>query len=125
MNEIRKPTTGDVTLGALPASEKFFVGGERLGAHKVPMRRIFVHESAKEKPLVVYDTTGAYTDPAAHIDIEAGLPRLRGEWIIARGDTEEYPARPVQLQDNGGATGEKLVPEFPSLHRPRRAIGGK
>ncbi len=122
MNVISKPTTGDVTTGALPASKKIYVPGELLGHVGVPMREIAVHESANEPPLVVYDTSGPYSDPAQAIDIEAGLKRIREDWIIARGDTETYPAREVKLEDNGGVTGEKLVPEFPVKNPPRRGI---
>src|SRR5262249_12375901 len=36
----------------------------------------------------VYDTSGPYTDPAAHIDLLKGLGPLRSKWIEERGDTE-------------------------------------
>lgn len=124
MNEIRKPTTGDVTQGQLPASEKIYVPGKLLGNVGVPMRQIHVHESANEPPLTVYDTSGIYTDPAAEINVEAGLPRIREGWIIARGDTEEYTARHVKPEDNGNVGEDKLVPEFPNLTKPRRAKAG-
>ena len=45
----------------------------------------------KNPPIVVYDTSGPYTDPAATIDIRAGLPALRAAWIAERGDTEALP----------------------------------
>jgi len=35
----------------------------------------------KNPPIFVYDTSGPYTDPAVHIDIRAGLPSVRGNWI--------------------------------------------
>ncbi len=124
MNVIRKPATDDVTHGPLPASEKIYVDGERLGDVRVPMRNIHVHESANEPPLTVYDTSGIYTDPAAHIDIEAGLPRLREGWIEARGDTEIYRGRDVKPEDNGNVGDDKLVPEFPIKNQPRRAKDG-
>jgi phosphomethylpyrimidine synthase len=90
---------------------------------RVPMREISLHETAKEPPVVVYDTSGPYTDPAETIDIEAGLKRLREPWIKARGDVEEYEGRTVKLEDNN-ATGEHLVPEFPALRKPMRGING-
>ena len=121
MNEIRKPTTGDVTRGELPASNKIYVPGKTLGSVGVPMRQIHVHESANEPPLTVYDTSGIYTDPAAEINVEVGLPRIREGWITARGDTEEYTARHVKPEDNGNVGEDKLVPEFPNLANPRRA----
>jgi phosphomethylpyrimidine synthase len=122
MNVISKPKTSDITTGPLPASRKIYVGGEIHSDVRVPMREISLHETAKEPPVVVYDTSGPYTDPTQIIDIEAGLPRLRESWIRARGDVEEYEGRQVQFEDNN-ADGEKLVPEFPTHHKPLRAKG--
>jgi len=122
MNVISKPKTSDITTGPLPASRKIYVGGEIHPEVQVPMREISLHETAKEPPVVVYDTSGPYTDPTITIDIEAGLPRLREPWIKARGDVEEYEGRDVQFEDNN-ADGEKLVPEFPIRHKPLRATG--
>ena len=122
MNVISKPKTSDITTDPLPASRKIYVGGEIHPEVQVPMREISLHETAKEPPVVVYDTSGPYTDPTKTIDIEAGLPRLREPWIKARGDVEEYEGRDVQFEDNN-ADGEKLVPEFPIRHKPLRATG--
>ncbi|MBO6946760.1 MAG: phosphomethylpyrimidine synthase ThiC [Rhodospirillales bacterium] len=124
MNQIRKPANADVTHGPLPASEKFYVDGERLDGVRVPMRKIHVHESANEAPLTVYDTSGIYTDPAAEIDIDAGLPRIRERWIDARGDTELYEGRDAKPEDNGNVGDDKLVPQFAQKNPPRRAKKG-
>ncbi len=68
-------------------------------------------------PLVVYDTSGPYTDPQASIDLSRGLPPLRVGWIEARGDTEH-------LADSGSATAHQISGRrFPSVPRPRRARG--
>ena len=120
MNVISKPKTSDITTGPLPASRKIYVDGTLNPEIRVPMREIALHETAKEPPVVVYDTSGPYTDPAISIDIEAGLKRLREPWIKARGDVEEYQGREVKFEDNN-ADGEKLVPEFPALRKPLRA----
>ncbi len=120
MNFINKPKTSDITTGPLPASRKIYVAGKIHSDLQVPMREISMHETAKEEPLVVYDTSGPYTDPSKYIDIEAGLPRMRESWIVARGDVEEYEGRQTKFEDNN-AKGEKLVPEFPTLHKPLRA----
>ena len=40
-------------------------------------------------PVIVYDTSGAYTDEQATIDIKKGLPRLREQWILDRNDVEQ------------------------------------
>jgi len=123
MNVISKPKTSDITTGPLPASRKIYINGEAHKDVRVPMREISLHETAKEPPVVVYDTSGPYTDPSEPIDIEAGLKRLRAPWIMGRGDVEEYDGRTVRLEDNN-ATGEKLVPEFPNLHKPVRGKNG-
>jgi len=125
MNVIRKPDTAAVTTGALPASRKIFVEGELHKDVRVPMREISLHESANEPPIVVYDTSGAYTDPNAVINLEKGLAPLRRDWIMARGDVEEYEGRTVKPEDNGNVGDDKLVDEFPNKRMPLRAIGGK
>jgi phosphomethylpyrimidine synthase len=103
--------------GPIPGSRKVEFAG-------VPMREIALHPSAKEPPLRVYDSSGPYTDPAARIDITAGVARRRSAWIAARGDAEAYDGRAVRPEDNGHVAAEKLVPEFPLRHRPLRAKAG-
>jgi len=122
-NVINKPKTSDITTGPLPASAKIYIEGTIHPDVRVPMREISLHETANEPPVVVYDTSGPYTDPIQNIDIEAGLPRLREPWIMARGDVGEYDGRQVKFEDNN-ADGEKLVPEFPLRRKPVRARGG-
>jgi phosphomethylpyrimidine synthase len=51
--------------------------------------------------VVLYDTSGPYTDSTLRTDIRFGLPRTREAWIAERGDTETYEGRPVQPVDNG------------------------
>jgi phosphomethylpyrimidine synthase len=51
--------------------------------------------------VVLYDTSGPYTDPDADIDVRRGLAPLRAPWITARGDTEEIDGRPVRPADDG------------------------
>ncbi|MET3614863.1 phosphomethylpyrimidine synthase [Rhizobium aquaticum] len=125
MNIAATNITPVVTQGALPASQKVFHAGEIHPCVMVPMREISVHPTAGEPPVTVYDASGPYTDPAQVIDIEKGLPRLREQWVAARGDTEAYDGRIVRPEDNGFAQGERLTPEFPNLPRPRRALNGK
>jgi phosphomethylpyrimidine synthase len=113
-----------VTTGALAGSHKIYLSGERDGV-RVPMREIALHPSANEPPIRVYDTSGPYTDPEAHIDIHAGLAALRRGWILTRGDVEEYAGRVVKAEDNGGTGSQKPVPTFPALKKPLRAKAGR
>jgi phosphomethylpyrimidine synthase len=47
--------------------------------------------SPPNAPVLVYDPSGPYTDPDAAIDLEKGLPPIRGPWIRERADVEELP----------------------------------
>jgi phosphomethylpyrimidine synthase len=79
-------------VAPLPRSRKIHVEGSRPDI-RVPMREIEQTDTpasfgAEKNPaIVVYDTSGPYTDPEARIDIRAGLPAFRQRWIDARGDT--------------------------------------
>ncbi len=114
-----------ITTGSLPASRKVYVNGTLHSAIRVPMREISVHPTAGEPPLPVYDSSGPYTDPDAQIDIRKGLPQLRRDWILARGDVEEYDGREITAADNGFVEGDRLTPEFPVRPRPLRAKPGR
>ncbi|MGR6329537.1 phosphomethylpyrimidine synthase ThiC [Sphingomonas sp. XXL09] len=119
MADIPARTEIGVTTGPIRGSKKIHVGA--LG---VAMREIHLDPSSGEPPLRVYDTSGAYTDPNARIDIMAGLPQLRRQWIEARGDVESYDAREVRPEDNGqlGPDRSGGVPQFPNaVRRPLRA----
>jgi phosphomethylpyrimidine synthase len=88
----------------------------RLG---VAMREIDLEPSSGEPSLRVYDTSGPYTDPKARIDIMAGLPELRRDWIRGRGDVEEVTQREVRPEDNGqlGPDRSGGVQPFPNVRR--------
>ena len=77
------------SIQPFPRSQKIYVQGSRPDI-RVPMREIALHPTAGEPPVTVYDASGPYTDPEATIAIDAGLPRLRTDWVAARGDTEAY-----------------------------------
>ncbi|MFN4090345.1 MAG: phosphomethylpyrimidine synthase ThiC [Alphaproteobacteria bacterium] len=125
MNHVSKTPRFTVTTGPLPGSHKVYVAADGHPEVRVPLREIPLSPSAGEPPVRVYDTSGPYTDPDAAIDIYEGLPRLRKAWVAARGDTELYQGRSVKPEDNGYATGERLVAEFPAVPQPRRAVGGR
>ena len=110
-------TNLDVTCGPIQGSHKHYV--ETASGLKVAMRAIPLEPSSGEAPVVVYDASGPYTDTAAEIDISQGLPKLRQDWIEARGDVEAYDARDVKPEDNGK---KATVPECPAVNkRPLRA----
>ncbi len=113
----------NVTTGPIRGSRKIYVGD-----YKVAMREIDLEPSANEPAVRVYDTSGPYTDPNVKIDIEKGLEPLRRDWIMARGDVEEYQGRSLKPEDNGQlgpdrSGGVKPFPNVPLL--PLRAKAGK
>ena len=65
-------------------------------------------------PVMVYDTSGPYTDPSVETDIRAGLRPLRLEWIKARGDVEEISGR--SYADGNGKNGSHTE-RFPETSR--------
>jgi phosphomethylpyrimidine synthase len=115
---ILTPKTVEITRGALPGSKKTTVNG-------VPFREVPL--SGGEPSVFLYDTSGPYTDDSATIDIEKGLAAKRREWILARGDVEEYEGRARRPEDDGLKTGERLtVPQFNRDHlKPLRAKPGR
>ncbi|MEE4155524.1 MAG: phosphomethylpyrimidine synthase ThiC [Erythrobacter sp.] len=125
MADINSPVEIGVTTGPIRGSRKIHVGARTGSGVRVAMREIDL--AGGEPPVRVYDTSGPYTDPAAHIDINAGLPPLRREWIMARGDVEDYAGREVRPEDNGqlGPDRSGGVAQFPNVvKRPLRAKAG-
>jgi phosphomethylpyrimidine synthase len=112
MADINSPVEIGVTTGPIRGSRKIHVG-----PFKVAMREIDLEPGSGEAPVRVYDTSGPYTDPEARIDIHAGLPALRRDWQLARGDIEEYAARETRPEDNGqlGPDRSGGVPAFPNV----------
>jgi phosphomethylpyrimidine synthase len=122
MADINSKLEIGVTTGPIRGSKKIHVGP--LG---VAMREIHLEPGSGEAPVRVYDTSGPYTDPAVNIDIAAGLAAKRRDWILARGDVEDYAARAVKPEDNGqlGPDRSGGVPAFPNVvKRPLRAKPG-
>src|SRR3979409_1625537 len=97
-----------VSTGALPASRKVHISGAVFPDLRVPIREISLHPTAAEPPLLVYDSSGPYTDAAAEMDIACGAPRLRAPWIAARNDTKSSVRRPPEPEFSDAGT-----PPFP------------
>ncbi|MBA3907481.1 MAG: phosphomethylpyrimidine synthase ThiC [Pseudonocardiales bacterium] len=68
-----------VTTGPIRGSRKVYLEGP--DDIRVPVRRV---ELTNGEHHDVYDTSGPYTDEAAHLDVRAGLSALRKDWVAAR-----------------------------------------
>jgi phosphomethylpyrimidine synthase len=130
MADINSPVEIGVTTGPIRGSRKVYVPARAQG-NKTPsgigvaMREIDLEGG--EPSVRVYDTSGPYTDPEARIDINAGLAPVRRDWILARGDVEDYAGREVKPEDNGrlGPDRSGGVAQFPHVvSRPLRAKAG-
>jgi phosphomethylpyrimidine synthase len=94
----------------LPNSRRVYVEGGTGGA-RVPFREVSLQPTRmpdgrveENEPVRVYDTSGPWGDPEVRCDVRDGLTALRREWILARGDVEEYEGREVAPQDDGYLT---------------------
>jgi len=92
----------------LPNSRKLYISGELHPGLRVPFREISLAptktisgEMEVNEPVRVYDTSGPWGDLDFHGDVERGLPPLRTDWILARGDVEEIEGRAVTPIDDG------------------------
>jgi phosphomethylpyrimidine synthase len=112
MADIPARTELKVTTGPIPGSRKIHING-------VAMRAVDLEPSSGEPPLNLYDTSGPYTDPDERIDIMAGLPELRAQWIRGRSDVEEVAQREVKPEDNGqlGPDRSGGVQPFPNVRK--------
>ncbi len=115
-----QPTTEGT---AFPGSRKTYLQGSREDL-KVPMREVVLSTGDS---VVLYDTSGPYTDTTLRTDIRIGLPALRESWIAERADTTPYDGREVQPVDNGLKAHDtrNLDSRFASTRKPRRAVDGR
>jgi phosphomethylpyrimidine synthase len=113
MNVQAKP--GTVTTGPIIGSRKIYTSPDGRPDIRVPFREIPLDPSAREEPFRTYDTSGPYTDLDTTISLEDGLAPVRAPWLAKRGFQAVAP-RAVKPEDNGHATGDKLVAECPAPH---------
>jgi len=116
-------TEGPTTGTAFPGSRKTYLQGSRPDL-QVPMRQVVLSTGDS---VVLYDTSGPYTDPDLRTEIRLGLPALRAGWVGERGDTASYDGRPVQPVDNGlkARDHRDLDSVFASTRQPLRALPGR
>ncbi|MGZ2412334.1 phosphomethylpyrimidine synthase [Sphingomonas sp. F9_3S_D5_B_2] len=119
MADVPARTELKVTTGPIRGSRKIHVGAPNRPDIRVAMRAVDLEPSCGEPPVVLYDTSGPYTDTVARIDIMAGLPELRAKWIRERGDVEEVTQREVRPEDNGqlGPDRSGGVQPFPNVRK--------
>ena len=133
MKKDRVPSPQTITRDPFPASEKIYAEG-KIHNIKVAMREITlsdttnkfspVKDSVKNDSVTVYDTSGPYTDPNVEIDLKKGLPRLREEWILKRGDVEELPQLTSEYGRKRLSNPDLAHLRFEHIKKPLRAKQG-
>ncbi|OGT80009.1 MAG: phosphomethylpyrimidine synthase ThiC [Gammaproteobacteria bacterium RIFCSPLOWO2_02_FULL_61_13] len=111
-----------------PNSRKIHVRGSRPDI-AVPMREITCTPTptargpVPNESIVVYDSSGPYTDPAVHIDFRQGLAPIRERWIEARDDTGQLEQLSSAFGRRHSADGVSEF-RFPGQRLPRHARAG-
>jgi len=120
--------TKGITDQPLPASHKVYVHSHEHPDVSVAMRAVTLSSSDNghgngngtyaKAPVMIYDTSGPYTDPSANSDIRQGLKPFRLDWIKGRGDVEELAGSSYQppAKLNGQANAPQTE-RFPDVAR--------
>jgi phosphomethylpyrimidine synthase len=97
--KIEEDALGNISRGPLPGSRKIYVSGSLHPFIRVPMReitqtptRLGPGSNGRElsnPPVVVYDSSGPFSDAGRSVDLRLGLEPVRAEWIRARQDVRE------------------------------------
>ena len=115
----------------LPGSTKVYKAGTVHKDVRVPFRQVELSPTRGHKdaltpnaPVILYDTSGPYSDPAVVVDITRGLPELRKDWVMERADVEELAEPTSDYRKKREADIDLLPIRFPRLRRPLRAKAG-
>lgn len=136
MNQLTNLTASEITAQheqdakdltrILPASKKIYIQGSRPDI-QVPMRQIELTQTPAglggehNLPIMVYDTSGAYTDPQIDIDLNQGLPNVRDIWIEERNDTEHLNTLTSKFGQERLKDIRTAGIRFAHIQNPRRA----
>lgn len=120
-NEARQP---------FPNSKKVYIQGSRSDI-RVPMREITLeptsttHGVEENHPVLVYDTSGPYTDPEVELDLKKGLPDVRTAWLEERDDTAFLTSLSSKYGNERRDDESIDHLRFEHLKQPRKAKVGK
>lgn len=116
--------------------EKTYLSGKLFPEIKVGMTKVNLTPTViKDKngiphttpnaPVLIYDTSGPFSDPNIQIDLKKGLPRMRETWILQRGDTEQLTEVSSEYGRMRKADRSLDKLRFEHIQLPRRAQKGK
>ena len=116
-----------------PSSKKIYIKG-KIHNLQVGMREVTLTDTVKtidnkqvfepNEPVVLYDTSGQYSDENIQTDIREGLQRIRENWVTERNDTELLD-KFTSVYSNQRLNNKALESiRFPIVHLPRKAKAG-
>ena len=124
----------EIDVASYPGSEKVYMSGEIYPDLRVAMRSVKLTPTVKivdgqrtvreNAPVMVYDTSGVYTDPDVKVDINHGLPRMREAWIAADESLEQLPGITSDYGRMREADKSLDAVRFANRYNPRRAKAG-
>ncbi len=114
-----RPHSG-LSTHPLPGSHKVYIAGTRAGL-RVPFREI---EAEGDGRLLVYDTSGPYTDPSVSIDVRRGIAPERTAWVRDRADSQELQQGSSDYGRRRERDPRLAALRFPHRRPPRRARAG-
>jgi phosphomethylpyrimidine synthase len=122
---------------ALPNSKKIYLPGALHPHLRVPLREITLSptkdrtgRSQTNEAVRVYDCSGPWGDENFLGTVRDGLPALRRDWVVERGDVEEYDGRIAASETadqlpNGTSSDFRLDVLNMPQRRPLRAKAGR
>ncbi len=127
---IQMDTANNDARQPYPNSKKVYIEGSRPDI-RVPMREITLsptqtsNGNEENHPILVYDTSGPYTDPEVELDLQKGLPNVRSAWIEERDDTA--PLTGLSSKYGNERRDDESIDHlrFEHLKQPRKAKVGK
>lgn len=131
LNKDSKPSELNIKYKPFSGSKRVYRKGRIYPKIAVPFREIELSptfdeykNSVDNQPLLVYDTSGPYTDPQASTNIAQGLPELRKGWILNRGDVEELSQSTSAYRRQEEKDSNLNSIRFPRVRKPLRARKG-
>ena len=127
MAQMTEETTRLQGKSNFPASKKVYEQGSRPDL-LVPFREVTLTPTSgrfgiqQNPPMRLYDTSGPYTDDASALDVRQGLPALRKNWIIERGDVEETDRILIPISSRNEAEAFPGLDRRPLKAKPGRAV---
>ncbi|MBQ3635697.1 MAG: phosphomethylpyrimidine synthase ThiC [Bacteroidales bacterium] len=120
---------------SFPNSTKVYINGTIHPDVRVAMRSVKLTPTVTIDPdgtehhrdngsVMIYDTSGPFSDPNVQVDLHKGLPRLREKWILDRGGVERLPQLTSEYGRMRAADKSLDALRFEHIRLPLRAKDG-